>query len=112
MPLFTAGRSAPAPSPPLDGGKPYSFASAFSHFVSLKRDTIELGFFAQQVAIGPSGNLAVLGRDLVQRRSPDGDVLVTAVVEGYWGLDMEIDAACDVYVSGSDQTGAFLVKLD
>ncbi|MGH1347752.1 MAG: hypothetical protein ACRBN8_39725 [Nannocystales bacterium] len=75
-------------------------------------DTIELGFFAQQVAIGPSGDLAVLGRDRVQRRSLDGDVIASAVIEGYWGLDMEIDAACDVYVSGSDETGAFLVKLD
>ena len=81
-------------------------------------EPLELAYGAVQVDVDRDGNLVVLGRDfpdapiVVQRLTPSGDVLAETTMDGFWGLDLAVDDACDVYVSGSDDSGAFLVKLD
>lgn len=79
---------------------------------------VALDHAAQQVEVDAAGNLLVLGRRfpdapiVVQRLAVDGTVLAEATYEGYWGLDLATDGACDVYITGSDANGAYLVKLD
>ncbi|MEM7160445.1 MAG: hypothetical protein AAF799_46845 [Myxococcota bacterium] len=81
-------------------------------------EAIELDYGAVQVDVDANGNLVVLGRAfpddpiLVQRITAGGDVLAETSMDGFWGLDLATDAECHAYVSGSDEAGAFLVKLE
>ncbi|MCH9685094.1 MAG: hypothetical protein K0V04_26895 [Deltaproteobacteria bacterium] len=80
--------------------------------------SIPSSFPLQQVVVDGDGRLGLVGRRfqdeviVVERRTSDGDLLAETTIPGNWGLDLATDDACDLYVVGSDDNGAFLAKLD